>query len=54
LGGGSGNKAKLERLGFKEMGTGKLNPSLVETLMGFPISWTQLPTKFVKPRKETP
>jgi hypothetical protein len=33
---------------------GKLNPSWVETLMGFPISWTQLPTKFVKPRKETP
>jgi hypothetical protein len=33
---------------------GKLNPSWVETLQGFPIGWTQLPTKFVKPRKETP
>jgi hypothetical protein len=29
---------------------GKLNPSWVETLQGFPISWTQLPTKFVKPK----
>jgi hypothetical protein len=33
---------------------GKLNPSWVETLMAFPIGWTQLPTKFAKPRKETP
>jgi hypothetical protein len=33
---------------------GKLNPSWVETLMAFPIGWSQLPTKFVKPRKETP
>jgi hypothetical protein len=33
---------------------GKLNPSWVETLQGFPIGWTQLPMKFVKPRKETP
>jgi hypothetical protein len=29
---------------------GKLNPSWVETLQGFPIGWTQLPTKFVKPK----
>jgi hypothetical protein len=33
---------------------GKLNPSWVETLMAFPIGWSQLPTKFQKPRKETP
>jgi hypothetical protein len=29
---------------------GKLNPDWVETLMGLPIGWTQLPHKFVKPR----
>jgi hypothetical protein len=29
---------------------GKLNPSWVETLMGYPIGWTQLPAKFVKPK----
>jgi hypothetical protein len=29
---------------------GKLNPSWVETLMSFPIGWSQLPTKFVKPK----
>jgi hypothetical protein len=29
---------------------GKLNPSWVETLMAFPIGWSQLPTKFVKPK----
>ena len=29
---------------------GKLNPSWVETLMGLPLGWTQLPRKFVKPR----
>ena len=29
---------------------GKLNPSWVETLMAFPIGWTQLPAKFVKPK----
>jgi hypothetical protein len=34
--------------------SGKLNPSWVENLMGFPTGHTQLPTKFVKPRKETP
>jgi hypothetical protein len=33
---------------------GKLNPSWVETLMAFPIGWTQLPQKFTKPRKGTP
>jgi len=33
---------------------GKLNPSWVETLMAFPIGWSQLPTKFQKPRKKTP
>lgn len=32
--------------------TGKLNPDWVETLMGLPIGWTQLPTKFQKPRTE--
>lgn len=31
-------------------GSGKLNPSWVETLMGLPLGWTQLPRKFVKPR----
>lgn len=34
--------------------SGKLNPSWVETLMGLPMGWTQLPTKFTKPRKGTP
>jgi hypothetical protein len=34
----------------KQVGTGKLNPSWVETLMAFPIGWSQLPTKFVKPK----
>jgi hypothetical protein len=32
---------------------GKLNPSWVETLMGLPIGWTQLPHKFSKPKKGT-
>lgn len=35
-------------------GSGKLNPSWVETLMGVPMGHTQLPHKFVKPRKGTP
>ena len=35
-------------------GSGKLNPSWVETLMGLPIGWTQLPHKFVKPKRGTP
>lgn len=30
--------------------SGKLNPSWVETLMGLPLGWTQLPRKFVKPK----
>lgn len=51
LGGGSGNNAKLARLGFKEMGTGKLNPSWVETLQGVPLGWTQLPYRFKKGRR---
>lgn len=37
-----------------QVGTGKLNPSWVETLMAFPIGWTQLPAKFVKPKRGTP
>jgi hypothetical protein len=38
----------------KESHQGKLNPSWVETLMGLPIGWTQLPHKFTKPKKWTP
>jgi hypothetical protein len=37
-----------------QAGAGKLNPAWVEMLMGLPMGWTQLPTKFVKPRKGTP
>lgn len=33
---------------------GKLNPSWVETLMGLPMGHTQLPYKFVKPKRGTP
>lgn len=34
--------------------TGKLNPAWVETLMGLPMGHTQLPYKFVKPKRGTP
>jgi hypothetical protein len=54
LEGGSGNRQKLKDLGHSEMTAGKLNPSWVETLMGLPIGWTQLPHKFSKPKKGTP
>jgi hypothetical protein len=54
LEGGSGNRQKLKDLGHSEMTAGKLNPSWVETLMGLPIGWTQLPHKFTKPKKGTP
>ncbi len=42
LGGGSGNKKKMNALGEegRAMCTGKLNPRWVETLMGLPIGWT--------------
>jgi hypothetical protein len=30
---------------------GKLNPSWVETLQGFPIGWTQLPYRFKKGKR---
>ena len=39
LGGGSGSNQTLATLGHKEMGTGKLNPRWVETLMGLPVGW---------------
>lgn len=34
--------------------SGKLNPAWVETLMGLPMGHTQLPHKFVKPKRGTP
>lgn len=42
LGGGSGNKKKMNALGpeGRAMCSGKLNPRWVETLMGLPIGWT--------------
>ena len=40
LGGGSGANATLKTIGMAEMGTGKLNPRWVETLMGLPVGWT--------------
>jgi len=40
LGGGTGANATLKSIGMKEMGTGKLNPRWVETLMGLPVGWT--------------
>jgi hypothetical protein len=50
------NNATRESGAFQSLTrqAGKLNPSWVETLMGVPIGWTQLPEKFVKPRKGTP
>ena len=40
LGGGSGANATLKTIGMAAMGTGKLNPRWVETLMGLPVGWT--------------
>jgi len=40
LGGGSGANQTLKRFNVPEMGTGKLNPRWVETLMGLPVGWT--------------
>ena len=40
LGGGSGANATLKTIGMAEMGTGKLNPRWVETIMGLPVGWT--------------
>jgi len=40
LGGGSGANQTLQRFNVPEMGTGKLNPRWVETLMGVPVGWT--------------
>jgi hypothetical protein len=53
------NNATRESGAFQSLTrqAGKLNPSWVETLMGYPIGWTQLPAKFVKPkapRRTTP
>jgi len=42
LGGGSGNKEKLEQVGLQKMATGQLNPRWVEWLMGYPPGWTAL------------
>jgi len=42
LGGGSGNKAKLKRMGMEKMGTGRLNPRWTEWLMRWPLNWTKL------------
>jgi hypothetical protein len=50
------NNATRESGAFQSLTrqAGKLNPSWVETLMGLPIGWTQLPHKFTKPKKGTP
>lgn len=42
LGGGSGNKKKLEKMGMSAMATGRLNPRWTEWLMGWPCGWTKL------------
>ena len=42
LGGGSGNRKKLQALGLAKMATGALNPRWVEWLMGYPDGWTDL------------
>ena len=39
---------------MKTQASGKLSPAWVETLMGVPMGHTQLPHKFVKPKKGTP
>jgi hypothetical protein len=53
--GDDANNATRESGAFQSLTrqAGKLSPDWVETLMALPIGWTQLPHKFVKPKKGT-
>lgn len=48
LGGGQAANRKLDAMGCKEMGTGKLNPHWVAALMGYPPLWAEIGRRFNK------